>query len=192
MSTDAPDPRSYEFLSSSPVTVFHRTTLLQQTVTGLSQAGFRIVSLGANNWHTEQEMHADLARALDFPAYYGNNFDAFHDCLGDVMAHHYGFPEDATGLVVVMSGFDQFAAELPAVAHQLLDIIASRSRLALADGQQLLCLIQSAAPSFSMPPVGGTEVLWNPVEAYKPVDSFVTDPSPSPETPKQPWWRRRP
>lgn len=31
-----------------------------------------------------EDMHARIAEALDFPAYYGSNLDALHDCLTDI------------------------------------------------------------------------------------------------------------
>jgi RNAse (barnase) inhibitor barstar len=30
-----------------------------------------------------QSLHAELARAFEFPEYYGANWDAFYDCIGD-------------------------------------------------------------------------------------------------------------
>ena len=31
------------------------------------------------------ELHTQLAQALSFPAWYGNNLDALHDCLTDII-----------------------------------------------------------------------------------------------------------
>lgn len=42
------------------------------------------VQLSAAAWRSPMDAHADLARALDFPAYYGHNLDALHDCLTDL------------------------------------------------------------------------------------------------------------
>ena len=42
------------------------------------------VQLSAAGWDTPEKAHADLAKALDFPAYYGKNLDALHDCLTDL------------------------------------------------------------------------------------------------------------
>ena len=42
------------------------------------------VQLSAAAWRTEREAHDALARALDFPDYYGHNLDALHDCLTDL------------------------------------------------------------------------------------------------------------
>ena len=45
------------------------------------------VQLSAAAWDTPEKAHAALADALAFPAYYGHNLDALHDCLtslGDI------------------------------------------------------------------------------------------------------------
>ena len=34
--------------------------------------------------HSREEFHSVLARELAFPAWYGNNLDALHDCLTDI------------------------------------------------------------------------------------------------------------
>ena len=42
------------------------------------------VQLSAAAWDTPQKAHEALAKALEFPAYYGHNLDALHDCLTDL------------------------------------------------------------------------------------------------------------
>lgn len=42
------------------------------------------VQLSAAAWDTPEKAHGDLAKALSFPEYYGNNLDALHDCLTDL------------------------------------------------------------------------------------------------------------
>ena len=39
------------------------------------------VQLSAAGWDTPEKAHGDLAKALDFPSFYGKNLDALHDCL---------------------------------------------------------------------------------------------------------------
>jgi hypothetical protein len=155
MPTADRDPRRTigdELLSVSPVTVCHGMPLFQRTLAALRDAGYHVVRTDAGAWRTAPEMHADLARALEFPAYYGNNLDAFNDCLGDVAERAYGLPRDATGLVLALTGYDRFATASPGVAHALLDIFAARSRDALVTGAQLICLLQVADPRFSWSP----------------------------------------
>ena len=42
------------------------------------------VQLSARKWRTEQDVHDALARALQFPGYYGRNLDALYDCLTEM------------------------------------------------------------------------------------------------------------
>jgi hypothetical protein len=155
MPTADRDPRRTigdELLSVAPVTVFHDPAPLQRTLAALQEAGYHVVRADAGAWHTAPEMHAELARSLEFPSYYGDNLDAFNDSLGDVAERAYGLPHDATGLVLALTGYDRFASAVPGVADALLDIVAARSRDALATGEQLICLIQADDPHFTWPP----------------------------------------
>ena len=44
----------------------------------------REVVLCESDVHSPEQLHAYLCRALYFPAYYGENFAALSDCLGDI------------------------------------------------------------------------------------------------------------
>ncbi|MGW3542640.1 barstar family protein [Nocardia niigatensis] len=92
------------------------------------------------------------------------NLNAFNDCMHDVLDREYGFPAEATGLVMVLTQFDEFAREFPDTAHALLDIFAAQSRSAMLAGEQLIALVQSNDPRFALPPVGATPVIWNDAE----------------------------
>jgi len=44
----------------------------------------RHVFIDGSSVSSMAEIHAILARELDFPAWYGNNLDALHDCLTEL------------------------------------------------------------------------------------------------------------
>lgn len=44
----------------------------------------RRVTLSGNKMTTREAMHTYLAKKLKFPAYYGKNLDALHDCLCEI------------------------------------------------------------------------------------------------------------
>ncbi|MBQ9768298.1 MAG: barstar family protein [Lachnospiraceae bacterium] len=44
----------------------------------------RRVTLSGNKMKSKEAMHAYLAKKLKFPAYYGKNLDALHDCLCEI------------------------------------------------------------------------------------------------------------
>ena len=110
--------------------------------------------MDAAGWADPDRLDDDIASALNFPDWYGRNPNAVDDCLGDVAEGRYDLPPDATGLVLVLTNYDQFAAADPVQAHKLLDIYAYQARHAALIGHRMSCLIQSNEPELRMPPVG--------------------------------------
>jgi Barstar (barnase inhibitor) len=128
---------------------------LEEDVAWLQGHGYRVDSFDASTWSTETQMHEDLGEALGFPDYYGNNLNAFNDCLSDLEIG------DTGGHALVFRRYDVFAQNLPSVALPVLDIIAEQSRRFLLFGARLIALVQSDDPAISFPPVGATAVHWN-------------------------------
>ena len=151
-------------LRDTPVRLYYRLAVLDQALIALRQAGYHIAHADASRWLSVGDMHRELARVLHFPGYYGENLDALNDCLRDVTCREYGFPADATGLVLVLTGFAEFAKTYPAQAHGLLDVFACQSREAMLAGEHLICLVQADDPALVLPPVGATPVMWNDAE----------------------------
>ena len=58
---------------------------------------------------TQQELHTLLAKAFRFPDYYGQNWDAFDECIRDVPV-----PE-----TIEISGIDKLRSRLPHEAKLL-------------------------------------------------------------------------
>ncbi|MFG3441290.1 barstar family protein [Nonomuraea sp. NPDC047897] len=90
--------------------------------------------------------------------------NALNDCLDDVASGDYGMSPEATGLVLVLIGYDSFAARCPEVAQRALDIIAWNARSAILVGHRMFCLVQSDDPRIVFQPVGATAVAWNDAE----------------------------
>jgi hypothetical protein len=154
----------YRYMHNSFVTLFCRRPLLDNAIAQLEAARYHMVLLEAKDWETPKQMHRDLAQALDFPAYYGQNLDALDECLRDVVAHRYGWPGKATGLVLILVGFDSFAKRWSWEAQELLDTIARQARSAVLFGERMFCLVQSDDPLIGFDPVGATPVIWNDAE----------------------------
>ena len=70
-------------------------------------AAFAVAVLDGTKANTRAEFFHQIASALRFPDYLGHNWDAVYDCLTDLN----WLP--ATGYVLVLDGFDQFAREQP-------------------------------------------------------------------------------
>jgi hypothetical protein len=162
--TDLTQDMAFRLMHNSLVRLFWRPTLLHQALVWLCDHGYHIVELDADAWNTEQDMHHAFASALNFPDYYGNNLNALNDCLRDVETYDYGTSRDATGLVLVLGGYDTFTSHCPRAAQIVLDIIADRARTAMLTGHRICCLVQSNDPNIRLEPVAAMPVLWNDAE----------------------------
>jgi hypothetical protein len=157
-------PVDYRLVANTFVTLFWRTETLERTVASLVAIGYDVVRVNATSWQSERDLHHDVAAALHFPDYYGKNLNALDDCLGDVASKEYGTSSQATGLALVITGYDNFAAVEPRAAHTVLDIVARQARKAALLGHRMMCLVQSDDPRISFGPVGATPVMWNDAE----------------------------
>ncbi|MEY9875289.1 hypothetical protein ABH931_004790 [Streptacidiphilus sp. MAP12-33] len=147
------------------VTLYWHPPVLEGVVDRLLRAGFAVVRLDASGWRTEDDLHDDVAAALDFPNYYGRNLDALNDCLRDVMSGEYGVPSGAAGVAFVFTHYDAFVRACPREAHVVLDILADHARRAsVLGGPRTLCLVHSDDPDLAPAPVGAQPVQWNPRE----------------------------
>jgi hypothetical protein len=164
LDTNLAEDRAFQLARNSVVTLFWRREVLAETVTWLAEHGYQLVRLDAGGWTTSADFHHDVKAALDFPDYYGHNLDAFNDCMRDVATYEYGATRDATGTVLVFTGYDAFAAREPRAAQVILDVIADAARRAMLVGHRMLCLAQSNDADIAFEPVGATPVLWNPAE----------------------------
>ncbi|GHJ46984.1 hypothetical protein Cs7R123_43260 [Catellatospora sp. TT07R-123] len=146
------------------MTLFWRPQVLHDTLTWLEAHGYQVTRVDAARWSSDRDLHRDIAAALDFPDYYGGNLNALNDCLRDVVDQGYGWAPGTTGLALVFTGYDAFAARSPETAQSVLDLMAAHSRSALLFGRRLMCLVQSDDPQIRFEPVGASPVMWNGAE----------------------------
>ena len=162
--SDLSQALDYRLVRDTFVTMFWKRSILDDTVRWLVERDYDVVTLDAGSWNSARDMFRDVAEALDFPDYFGQNLDALNDCLRDVATGDYGWRKDAAGLVLVLTGFETFAALDRRTAQVMLDIFADRARGASLVGTRLICLIQSNDPRLSFEPVGAMPVMWNDAE----------------------------
>jgi hypothetical protein len=93
--------------------------------------GYPVVSLDASGWAADENLHRDIAAALDCPDYYGRNLDALNDCVGDVVDYPFGTTRVATDLLLTFAVYDAFARKRPRTAWIVLDIIADQAGRAM-------------------------------------------------------------
>ncbi|HEV2778619.1 MAG TPA: barstar family protein [Actinophytocola sp.] len=161
---ESSDDRALRLLINTPVTLFWRTAILEETTAWLSAHGYQVTRIDAAHWSTERDLHRDIAAALSFPDHYGRNLDALNDCLRDVAGQVYGWAPGTAGLAIVFTGYDAFARCCPHAALAVLDTMAGASRRAALFGRRLMCLVQSDDPDIRFDPVGATPVVWNDAE----------------------------
>ena len=157
------DPSEWErldwrLLQNSPVALYGREAILDEDRAWFSAHSYRVYRLDASSWDGEVAFHRDVRRVLEFPAYYGENLDAFNDCLSDLPVPEQG------GAALEFRHFDAFARREPRVAQAVLDIVAVNARHFLLTGRRLLALVQSDDPELSFEPVGACPAMWNPRE----------------------------
>ena len=157
-------PVDFRLVHNTFVTMFWRSSLLDETIEWLRSHAYDVVEFDAASWGSVADMFDDVAAGLEFPDYFGRNLDALNDCMRDVASGEYGWRADAAGLVIVLRGFDAFASVDSRTAQILLDIFADQARCAILIGNRIICLVQSDDPRLSFDPVGAMPVLWNDAE----------------------------
>jgi RNAse (barnase) inhibitor barstar len=141
----------WEILQKGWTSLYFREDFLYEDIQWLSDEKYNVIQFNCQIWLSDNEMHDDLKEKLEFPDYYGKNFNALNDCLHDLEI-------SGTGLVVVFQHLDKIEMD---VAETLIDIFAINSRLHLLFGNRLFTLIQVNNPKTIFKPTGATPVNWN-------------------------------
>ena len=155
--------RDIEILKNGPISKYFRNGVLNEDLVWFSDNNYEIIEMNVRNWNSKNA-HRNLKIALSFPEYYGENLDAFNDCLGDMYNKRY------KGLVLVFRRYDNFVEEDRGFAEGIIDIIANESRIWLLTGQKLFGLIQSDNPHLDFPKIGGISPSWNGTECLMQIE----------------------
>ncbi|MFK7908145.1 MAG: barstar family protein [Chitinophagales bacterium] len=151
--------RDIEILKNGPICMYFKNSILDEDYNWFYYNNFELIDINTRNWN-RRNAHQNLKIALNFPDYYGENLNAFHDCLEDLYNKRY------RGLILVFRNFDNFVEEDKIFAESILDIITRESRIWLLTGQKLIVLIQSNDPHLEFPELGGTSPSWNSSEWF--------------------------
>jgi RNAse (barnase) inhibitor barstar len=149
----------FKILRDGAISMYHSSAILNQDLSELERLGYQVIDLNAAKW-SKKSYHKDLKEGFGFPDYYGENMDAFNDCLRDLV------PIKRIGLVIVFRSFDEFASLKKASSEALLDVIAVQSREWLLSQKRLICLVQSADPGLHFEKIGGISPGWNGQEWF--------------------------
>lgn len=155
-------PLDYQ-LAGGPV-LFWSRDVLRESTDWLDDHGYEVVTLSVAMWRDKERMHDDFSQALNFPAHYGRNFDALNDCLSDAVIGEYRSSPSDVGLVVVLTGFDEFSRSARESAHVVLNILHRQATYAMLFGHRVLLLIQSDDRNLAIEPVDAVPSRWNNIE----------------------------
>jgi len=101
------------WLGSGPLFRVHSDSLGELDAF-LDRFGYERVELDGRRMTSRLDAHAELARAFDFPDYYGKNWDAFNDCMRDVVHDH-----DGTRFAVLWRHVEAAASAAPATTVEV-------------------------------------------------------------------------
>jgi len=151
--------KDFEILKNGPINKYYKNSVLDLDVNWFIENRFDVYDINVKNWN-KKNFHKELKSNLNFPDYYGENLNAFNDCLGDMNIPRY------KGVVLVFRQYDEFINNARQSAEAILDIIAQESRVWLLNGQKLIALIQSNDPNLELPKLGGINPIWNSAEWF--------------------------
>ncbi len=151
--------RDIEILRRGPICKYHNNGILNEDFSWFSDHNFEVIDMDCRTWN-KNNFHKKIKEAMFFPDYYGENLNAFIDCLGDMFNNSY------RGLVLIFRNFDRLVEEHRPSAEGILDCIAWTSREWLVEGHKLICLIQSSDPDLQFPKLGGISPDWNGAEWF--------------------------
>ena len=137
------------------VTLYWKPEVLESDCKALLDHGYRLHRIVTDGWRSKADALRNLGEALAFPDFYGQNLDAFNDCLSEL-----DVPDDA-GTAIVLMRYDRVVAIDPKMAEQLLDIMAGRARDHMLFGRRLAILVQTDDPTLSFGPLAPTQAGWN-------------------------------
>lgn len=157
----------YKLLRTGGVAFYWANHVLAEDLAWLRTQQYAIHEFDGCNWRVEADFHDDLAKALQFPDYYGRNLNAFKDCMDDVEV-----PDDG-GMVILIRNIEaveRYAVERhdPEFLWDVVDILGRTTRANLLFGRRFVTLLQSRNPAripgIDFSGVGAVHADWNPRE----------------------------
>ena len=101
-----------------------------------------------------------MKEKLEFPDYYGENLDAFSDCLlSDLI-----IPEGG-GVAIIFVNFDEYYENSRDFAHELLECLDLNARRRILFGERFITLVQSNNREIVIKNVGSHAIMWNMKES---------------------------
>lgn len=102
----------------------------------VEQCGFVFFYLEGEGVLSKEQFLEQIARAMDFPGYFGGNWDALEDCLADLSWR------EAPGYVILYDHFDTFAEQVPDQFETALEILDASVEFWRAQGKPLFVMLR--------------------------------------------------
>lgn len=112
-------------------------------------AGLDVVRVSLSGIDTKEALLERFAAALVFPDWFGANWDALEDCLGDL-----SWREDA-GRLLVIEGFETLQARARDDFRVLLDLLADVAQLWSKQGRAFFVVLVDPAGRLALPTLNG-------------------------------------
>ena len=100
------------------------------------KCGFAFFYLEGGSILSKEQFLEQIARAMDFPGYFGGNWDALEDCLTDLSWR------EAPGYVILYDHFDVFAEQFPDQFETALEILDASIEFWRAKGKPLFVMLR--------------------------------------------------
>ena len=110
----------------------------------VERAGWRCACIDARGIASKPAFLDAFADALHFPDYFGRNWDAFEECLGDLSWESL---DDAKGIVIVLDRPDRFARNQPDEWAIARDVLTSAVAAHAQTGRPLIVLLRASKTS---------------------------------------------
>ncbi|MAX35830.1 barstar family protein [Gimesia sp.] len=144
----------YQILADGPVTKYYSIELLDQHQNWFSEHGYQIYCFDAKTWYSRDNFYSDIHDGFEFPEYFGRNWDAFNDCISDMVSEN-------GKVLVVIKNFDRWHQEDLSSAMLFLNYMVHQTYQFLLEGKRWITLIQSNTPSLDVSDAGAMPVYWN-------------------------------
>jgi hypothetical protein len=125
-------------LSDASRSGVYRASRTDEIIDATRGSALQVSRIGLAGAADRQALLDRIARALDFPRWFGGNWDALEDCLGDLSWWK------AEGYVLLIDGAEDIAADERGI---LLDILASAAASWAERGRSFFAVFLDGPPS---------------------------------------------
>jgi RNAse (barnase) inhibitor barstar len=119
----------------SGVYLLEGTTAVSQAKELVERHGLAFLVLDGKTIHGKDEFLKQAAATLQFPDYFGGNWDALADCLTDMSWHQ------ASGFVILYNDFNPFAEKARDEFRVALDIFRESTEFWRSQGKIMIVLL---------------------------------------------------